>query len=283
MKTTFRLMGVADWITLGNGLLGTFSIASSILAFNSFSSTHSSHVSEKYIWLAMLFIILSVLGDLIDGPIARRYSKQRHLGGYLDLMSDSISFGVAPAILVFGMFSRSEISSPFWTILLAVSCCWLVICTMLRLARFQHESNLENRWFHGLASPGSAIFILALSGLVWLQPELIPIEFANSINGDGNNSPLGWLVLLGVILAGMLMISDRRLPKLSNGMNLNLSLVVLLSMIFATTIQISGVLSRNGKWVSFMLLSISLLLVIVYVLMGPKMCDSMLGKNNSGA
>ena len=161
MKTTFRLMGVADWITLLNGLLGTFSIACLILAFDDFSTVDAE--SERYIWMAILFIILSVFGDLIDGPIARTYSKRRHLGSYLDLMSDSISFGVAPAILVFGLFSQWGQTPPFWTISVVIVCCWVVVCTMLRLARFQHESELDNRWFHGLASPASAVLILALS------------------------------------------------------------------------------------------------------------------------
>ena len=91
MKTTFRLMGIADWVTLGNGLLGTLSIVFLILAFDGFASVDDSHLSDYYIWLAMLFILLSVIGDIIDGPIARRYSKRRYLGSYLDLMSDSIS------------------------------------------------------------------------------------------------------------------------------------------------------------------------------------------------
>ena len=140
VKTTFRLMGIADWITLGNGLLGTLSIAFMIVAFDGFNSEGGNHVSETYIWMAMLFITLSVFGDLIDGPIARTYSKRRHLGSYLDLMSDSISFGVAPAILVFGLFGQWGQTTPFWTISVVIVCCWVVICTMLRLARFQHES-----------------------------------------------------------------------------------------------------------------------------------------------
>ena len=72
-------MGVADWITLLNGLLGTFSIACLIIAFDDFSTINAE--SERYIWMAMLFIVLSVFGDLIDGPIARTYSKRRPLGG----------------------------------------------------------------------------------------------------------------------------------------------------------------------------------------------------------
>ena len=38
-----------------------------------------------YIWAAMLCILLSAFGDIIDGPIARRYSKKRLLGGSLGL------------------------------------------------------------------------------------------------------------------------------------------------------------------------------------------------------
>ena len=49
-----------------------------------------------YIWAAMLCILLSAFGDIIDGPIARRYSKKRLLGGSLDIMSDSIHVKIDP-------------------------------------------------------------------------------------------------------------------------------------------------------------------------------------------
>ncbi len=278
MKTTFRLMGIADWVTLGNGLLGTLSIVFLILAFDGFSSSDGSHLSESYIWMAMLFILLSVFGDLIDGPIARKFSKRRYLGSYLDLMSDSISFGVAPALLVFGMFSRWGEAAPFWTVPLVIACCWLVICTMLRLARFQHESELDNRWFHGLASPGSAVLILSISGLIWLQPEVLPIGSMGTVNGA---RPLDWLILIGTFLAGSLMISDRRLPKFSKGAGMNLSLFLLIAMFVATTIQIAGYTTDNGALTSFILLGISATLILVHVIMGPKICDSMFNKQDS--
>ena len=281
MKTTFRLMGVADWITLLNGLLGTFSIACLILAFDDFSTVDAE--SERYIWMAMLFIILSVFGDLIDGPIARTYSKRRHLGSYLDLMSDSISFGVAPAILVFGLFSQWGQTPPFWTISVVIVCCWVVVCTMLRLARFQHESELDNRWFHGLASPASAVLILALSGLIYLQPEVFDIDSLSSDTGSGTHSPLDWMILPGMAIAGMLMISDRRLPKFSKGMGMNLSLVLLLSMFIATLIPIVGLDSNGAITASFLLLAFSLSLIITHVLFGPKICDSMFNNPESEA
>ena len=266
-------MGIADWITLSNGLLGTFSIACLILAFDDFSMIDRG--SEKYIWWAMLLIIVSVFGDLIDGPIARVYSKRRHLGGYLDLMSDSISFGVAPSLLVFGLFSRWGDATPIWTFSMAVVCCWVVMCTMLRLSRFQHESDSENPWFHGLASPGSAILILSLSGLVILQPEVATIEWIETGVQNGSNYPLDWLILPGMALVGCLMVSDRRLPKFSKGTGMNLSLLLLFSMFLATLIQSMDWAQENGSTVSFLLLVIPLAIITTHILIGPKICDSM--------
>ncbi|MDP6324250.1 MAG: CDP-alcohol phosphatidyltransferase family protein [Candidatus Thalassarchaeaceae archaeon] len=273
MKTTFRLMGIADWITLGNGLLGTLSILFLILAFDGFASVDDSHLSETYIWGAMLFILLSVIGDAIDGPIARRYSKRRHLGSYLDLMSDSISFGVAPALLVFGMFSRWGEAAPYWTIPLAATCCWIVVCTMLRLARFQHESDDENPWFHGLASPGNALLIVALSGLVWVQPEALGPDMIEWRYGEGDHPALDWLLLPGCLFSGALMISDRRLPKYKKGWKQKMMYVLMLLLLIAIAIQILGYTTGTGTLLSLSLFSISLFIILFHVVMGPSICE----------
>ncbi len=274
MKTTFRLMGIADWVTLGNGLLGTLSILFLILAFDGFASTDGSHLSEIYIWCAMLFILLSVIGDAVDGPIARRYSKRRYLGSYLDLMSDSVSFGVAPALLVFGMFSRWGEAAPFWTIPLAIACCWIVVCTMLRLARFQHESDDENPWFHGLASPGNALIIVALSGLVWIQPEALGPDLIEWRYGDGDHPALDWLVLPGCLISGALMISDRRLPKYKKGWKAIMMYLLMLLLLIAIVIQIAGYSDGFGPQLSFSLFLLSLLIITFHVVMGPTICEN---------
>ena len=198
-------------------------------------------------------------------------------------MSDSISFGVAPALLVFGLFSQWGQNTPLWTISVVIACCWVVICTMLRLARFQHESELDNRWFHGLASPASAVLILSLSGLVYLLPEVFVIDSLSSDSGIENHSPLDWMIIPGMAIAGTLMISDRRLPKFSKGTGMNLSLILLLSMFIATLIPITGLDSHGAITASFLLLAFSLCLIITHVLFGPKICDSMFNTPESEA
>ena len=100
MKTTYRMMGLADYITIFNGLLGTMAILFLMLAVEDMSQPYfEGGIKANYIWLAMLCIFLSAIGDIIDGPIARRYSKKQLLGGSLDIMSDCISFCVAPALM----------------------------------------------------------------------------------------------------------------------------------------------------------------------------------------
>ena len=88
MRSTFRLTGLADYITLTNAMFGTASIMFLILAVEDMSKPFGDGLKSKYIWASMLCIFLSALGDIIDGPIARRYSKQKLLGGSLDIMSD---------------------------------------------------------------------------------------------------------------------------------------------------------------------------------------------------
>ncbi|SVD34080.1 uncharacterized protein METZ01_LOCUS386934, partial [marine metagenome] len=77
MKTTYRMMGIADYITLANGLLGAVAVLMLVLAVDGLSDPIGGGMNDIFIWAAVLCIILSVIGDIIDGPIARRYSKIR--------------------------------------------------------------------------------------------------------------------------------------------------------------------------------------------------------------
>ena len=135
MKTTFRLMGAADYITIVNGLLGVMAVVFVVLSVEDMEKPYyEGGLLTDYIWAAMLCVMLSALGDIIDGPIARKYSKRQILGGSLDIMSDCISFCVAPALIIFAMFGRMGEASPVWTTTLAIGCFWLIACGMLRLS-----------------------------------------------------------------------------------------------------------------------------------------------------
>jgi len=276
------MMGIADYITLANGLLGAVAVLMLVLAVDGLSDPFGGGMNDTFIWAAVLCIILSVIGDVIDGPIARRYSKVRILGGSLDIMSDCVSFCVAPALMIFVMFGRMGSATPFWTILLAIACCWVVATGMLRLARFAHEEGGYVPYFSGLSSPASAMFIMSLALFIWTQPstgigpglsswECDPICF-----GKGGNKPYyDFLILPFMLFAGGMMIADRKLPKLKKGWPMWSTVIQMLALLSATLIMLVHIAiygdsdSINVNRIVSALLLISFLLVMSYIVFGP--------------
>jgi len=282
-------MGIADFITLANGLLGVAALMFIILAVEELQNPYfSDGVRTNYIWAAMMCILLSVIGDIIDGPIARRYSKRKLLGGTLDVMSDCISFCVAPALLMFVMFGRWGEAAPIWTISLAIAAGWVIVTGMLRLARFQYEEASDKVYFHGLASPANAMVLITAAALIWLQPstgfgpDVTSGSFFDFPAGRGTESLIekpyfDFLILPVMIISGGLMIADRKLPKNKGGLPLKISAIqgmaillgTILSLIYTTEF---GVDLENTK-PQFLLYSISAILLIVYIVTGPKQSE----------
>ncbi len=283
MKTTYRMMGIADYITIVNGLLGTLAVFFLLLAVDDMSKPYTEGgVLTDYIWAAMLCILLSVIGDIIDGPIARKYSKKQLLGGSLDIMSDCISFCVAPALMIFAMFGRWGEATPIWTVSLALACSWMIACGMLRLARFQHDEGGYVPYFYGLSSPANAMLIISAAGLIWLQPSSgygpdLSTWGCDLCFGVGEHPYLDFIILPIMLISGGLMISDRRMSKLKSGVAMKLSIVQLTSLLFAIlhamvlTQKEDAAIDLSGTSFTMFLFGVSLLLVCLYILLGPKL------------
>ena len=132
--------------------------------------------------LAIIAIIFAALIDGLDGRIARLIKGTSKVGKELDSLTDMISFGVAPAFIMF--FWKLNTLGRFGWLL----CLVYVICVALRLARFNINSNQEPSWrdnfFEGVPSPAGGILVLtpliiSLSGfdLFQLNYELIVPTF----------------------------------------------------------------------------------------------------------
>ena len=118
--------------------------------------------------LSVIAVIVASIIDGLDGRIARLISGTSKVGKELDSLTDVISFGVAPAFIMY-FWSLSEIGRLGWLIALIY-----VICVALRLARFNVSSVGEPSWkdnfFEGVPSPAGGILVLmplmfSLSGL----------------------------------------------------------------------------------------------------------------------
>ena len=108
--------------------------------------------------LAIVAIIIAALIDGLDGRIARLIKGTSKVGKELDSLTDMISFGVAPAFIMF--FWKLNTLGKFGWLL----CLIFVICVALRLARFNINSISEPSWrdnfFEGVPSPAGGILVL---------------------------------------------------------------------------------------------------------------------------
>ena len=138
-------------------------------------------LDEKF-GLAIIAIIFAALIDGLDGRIARLIKGTSKVGKELDSLTDMISFGVAPAFIMY--FWKLNTLGRFGWLL----CLVYVICVALRLARFNINSNQDPSWrdnfFEGVPSPAGGILVLtpliiSLSGfdLFKLNYELIVPTF----------------------------------------------------------------------------------------------------------
>jgi CDP-diacylglycerol--serine O-phosphatidyltransferase len=102
-------------------------------------------------------IFLGMAFDALDGRIARLSKSTSRFGAELDSLCDAISFGAAPAYLLLKLGPND--SHPILYKVLFVAAIAYVLCTILRLARFNIETTEEessHRFFRGLPSPAAA-------------------------------------------------------------------------------------------------------------------------------
>ena len=107
---------------------------------------------------AIIAIIFAALIDGLDGRIARLIKGTSKVGKELDSLTDMISFGVAPAFVMY-FWKLNTLGRFGWLV-----CLIYVICVALRLARFNVNSNQEPSWrdnfFEGVPSPAGGILVL---------------------------------------------------------------------------------------------------------------------------
>jgi CDP-diacylglycerol--serine O-phosphatidyltransferase len=140
---------------------------------------------EQFLFISAFLIFLAMLFDMLDGSVARLARNTSDFGAQLDSLCDAVSFGVAPAFLMLRLLHSMEADAsgaslfeppfqPFFEYpsrLLWVIACLFALCALLRLARFNVETDEEDShtFFSGLPSPAAAAtiasFPIALMGL----------------------------------------------------------------------------------------------------------------------
>lgn len=169
-------------MTLTSMFLGFYSIIASL---------------ESQYELAAWTIMAAAVFDVLDGWVARITHTTTRFGIEIDSLSDVISFGVAPGVLVY-TWTLSSFGRIGW-----LGAFFLVACAALRLARFNVQmGSIEKKHFTGLPTPASAMTIAAT---VLSYDDVIDIfessglkRLASAVSADH------WILVLTFVLAGLM-------------------------------------------------------------------------------
>jgi CDP-diacylglycerol--serine O-phosphatidyltransferase len=142
-------------------------------------------MAAEAIFIAMIF-------DGLDGRVARLTHTQSAFGAEYDSLSDMVSFGAAPSLVIYE-WSLRGLGKLGW-IAAFIYCAGAA----LRLARFNTQLGVaDKRWFTGLPSPAAAAL---LSGMVWVMDASYQVP----------GGKIAWLVWALTVFAGLSMVSNVR-------------------------------------------------------------------------
>ncbi len=140
-KTRYLLPNI---LTLGGVCLGISSIKFSI--DNNFS-------------LAVIFILLAAILDALDGRIARLIKGTSEFGKELDSLTDFVSFGIAPVLILY-FWELNNYGKIGWAITLIYSVCCVLRLARFNLTKFEKNQSWKINFFEGIPAPAGGILIL---------------------------------------------------------------------------------------------------------------------------
>ena len=164
-----------------------FGCMACIMAFHCFDPMCGTSI-KGYQW-AFIFIALSAVADFFDGLVARLLHAVSGIGKELDSLADSVSFGLAPALVLYNIMIGQ--GAGHWALLALL----LPVFGALRLARFNIDPN-QSTVFTGLPIPANAIFWIGFTAWYAMHPVTL------------------WVVILLIVVLSLLMVCNLRMFSL---------------------------------------------------------------------
>ena len=169
-------------------------------------------------------IILAMIFDGLDGRVAKLTRQISEFGAQLDSLSDAISFGVAPALLV-ALMNRPSDTPGIWPKAVWFFALVYALCAILRLARYNVEARRglrEKDLFRGLPTPAAAGMVASLVIFSHYLNEVWKEDLGEKLLSQGAAEKLSrWIIFpilpAAALILGYLMISSRlRYPHVVN-------------------------------------------------------------------
>jgi len=201
-----------------------FTLSSIFCGFYAIVLCAAQPVSDDDLYRASMLIIFAMFFDTIDGRVARLTKTQSSFGVELDSLADVVSFGVAPALLVYAWAL-----SPLGLLGVLVAFAF-VACGAIRLARFNVHAMAggadrgPDKYILGLPIPGAA------GGLVSL------VAANHKVSGHLSNSPLP--ILIVVLVLSFFMVSTIKFRSFKD-LRMNWRTVLLVSFALGSSVTIA--------------------------------------------
>jgi CDP-diacylglycerol---serine O-phosphatidyltransferase len=154
---------------------------------------------------AAFFVVLGGVADSLDGRIARATGTGSRFGEELDSLVDAISFGLAPALIMYFAALRTDGNDWIYVFIFAS-------CAVIRLARFNVEqAGRPKTHFHGLPSPAAG---MTLATYYWFSQTSLYNDAVIFFTNNRTLAELPWHTILRWLMVGLayFMISDVPYP-----------------------------------------------------------------------
>ena len=143
--------------------------------------------------LSCIAVFCAAVLDSLDGRVARMTNSQSAFGEQMDSLSDMVSFGAAPALIIY-IWALKDLGKAGW-----IPAFVYIAGAALRLARFNvNIAVVDKRFFQGLPSPAAAAIVI---GLVWVVDDA-------GYRQVSQIAPLAWTAFAFTLFAGLSMVTN---------------------------------------------------------------------------
>ena len=174
---------------------------------------------------AVLFLIVAAILDGLDGRVARLIKGTSNFGKELDSLTDFVSFGIAPAFIIY-FWELNKLGKIGWLLVLFYAVCCVLRLARFNLTKFEDKEEWKNNFFQGIPSPAGGCLIL------------LPLIF--DLSNFSNLISLKVITPYLTIIVSLLLIS--KLPtssfkKISIKRNMTIFLLLGVGLFFVSIIQ----------------------------------------------
>jgi CDP-diacylglycerol---serine O-phosphatidyltransferase len=208
--TVDKMKNIPNLFTLLNLIFGCIAIVyilqvgQSIVVLNDQTGAYDPFFPEKLAW-GSVFIFLAAVIDFLDGFVARLFKASSKMGEQLDSLSDLVSFGVAPGMILYQLLrlSYAKQENGLDTSFLALLPAFIFTAAAAwRLAKFNISTDQSNS-FRGVPTPAAGLLIASFPLIIWYEYFGMQQLFINQ-----------WFLYGVILLVSYLMVSNLPLMAL---------------------------------------------------------------------